>query len=175
MLDQAIDTACQPWAHEIELLQTIPGFGPKVAQVFIAETGADMTRFHSAAHLAAWAGLAPAVYESAGRSRSAGSRHGDKWLSAMLVEAAGSVGRMHGKNCLAEQHARLLGPRGMARAQVAVPHSMIVIAYHVLSCDGPYRDLGANWHLPGNEELHTGRLVAQLERLGQTVTLDAAI
>ncbi len=173
-LDQVIETACQPWAHQIELLQTIPGFGPKVAQVFIAETGADMTRFHSAAHLAAWAGLAPAVYESAGRSRSAGSRHGDKWLSSMLVEAAGSVGRMHGKNYLAEQHARLLRRRGMGRAQVAVAHSMIVIAYHMLTRDEPYRDLGANWYLRRNEELHTRRLVAQLERLGHTVILDAA-
>ncbi len=173
-LDEVIEVACEPWTHELELLQTMPGVGPKVAQVFIAETGGDMTRFHSAANLAAWAGLAPAVYESAGRSRSAGSRHGDKWLSAILVEAAGSVGRMHGKNYLAEQHARLARRRGMGRAQVAVAHSMIVIAYHMLSRDEPYRDLGANWYLRRNEELHTRRLVAQLERLGHTVTLDAA-
>ncbi len=173
-LDQVIAAACQPWAHEIELLQTMPGIGPRVAQVFIAETGGDMSRFHSSAHLAAWAGLAPAVYESAGRSRSAGSRHGNKWLSAMLVEAAGSVGRMHGKNYLAEQHARLTRRRGMARAQVAVAHSMLVIAYHMLTRDEPYRDLGADWYLKRNEELHTRRLVAQLERLGHTVVLDAA-
>ncbi len=173
-LDEVINVACEPWTHQIELLQTIPGFGPKVAQVFIAETGGDMSRFHSAAHLAAWAGLAPAVYESAGRSRSAGSRHGDKWLSAILVEAAGSVGRMHGKNYLAEQHARITRRRGTGRAQVAVAHSMIVIAYHMLTRDEPYRDLGANWYLRRNEELHTRRLVAQLERLGHTVTLDAA-
>ena len=48
-----------PWAHQIELLQTIPGVGEKVAQVIIAETGADMSRFPTAAHLAAWAGVAP--------------------------------------------------------------------------------------------------------------------
>ncbi len=51
---------------------------------------------------------------------------------------------------------------------------MIVIAYHMLTRDEPYRDLGANWYLRRNEELHTRRLVAQLERLGHTVTLDAA-
>lgn len=173
-LDLVIAAACQPWAHEIELLQTMPGIGPRVSQVFIAETGGDMSRFHSAAHLAAWAGLAPAVYESAGKTRSAGSRHGNKWLSAILVEAAGSVGRMHGKNYLAEQHARLTRRRGMARAQVAVAHSMLVIAYYMLTRDEPYRDLGADWYLKRNEELHTRRLVAQLERLGHTVVLDAA-
>src|SRR5829696_8730247 len=112
-LDAVIVEACQPWAHQIELLQTIPGVGPKVAEVIIAETGGDMSRFPTAAHLAAWAGLAPAMNESAGRQSPAGKRHGNKWLAAMLVEAAGSVGRMHGKNYLAARHARLLKRRGM--------------------------------------------------------------
>ena len=38
----------------------------------------------------------------------------------MLVEAAGSVGRMKGANYLAAQHARLTGRRGMARGAVVV-------------------------------------------------------
>jgi Transposase IS116/IS110/IS902 family len=41
--------------------------GEKVAQVIIAETGGDMSRFPTAGHLASWAGLAPALHESAGR------------------------------------------------------------------------------------------------------------
>ncbi len=147
-LDAVIVEACQPWAHQIELLQTIPGVGEKVAQVIIAETGGDMSRFPTAAHLAAWAGLAPAMNESAGKQSPAGKRHGNKWLTAMLVEAAGSVGRMHGKNYLAAQHARLMKRRGMGRAQVAVAHSMLVAAYWMLKRDEPYHDLGADWHTP---------------------------
>jgi len=77
-LDGVIEAACEPWAHQIELLQTIPGVGVKVAQVFIAETGGDMSRFPSAAHLAAWTGLAPAIYESAGKRSPAGARHGNR-------------------------------------------------------------------------------------------------
>jgi transposase len=42
-------------------VETIPGIGETVAQAIIAETGADMSRFPTAAHLAAWAGLAPAI------------------------------------------------------------------------------------------------------------------
>ena len=72
-LDAVIAEACAPWQHQIDLLETIPGVGPKVAQVIIAETGADMSRFPTAAHLAAWAGLAPAMNESAGRRRRRGS------------------------------------------------------------------------------------------------------
>ena len=173
-LDAVIAAACVPWQHQIELLQTIPGVGTKVAQVIVAETGADMSRFPTAAHLAAWAGLAPAMHESAGKQSPAGKRHGNKWLTAMLVEAAGSVGRMHGKNYLAAQHARLLKRRGMGRAQVAVAHSMLVSAYWMLKRDEPYHDLGADWHRRRSAEAHTRRLVAQLEHLGHTVIIDPA-
>ena len=173
-LNAVIVQACRPWQHQIELLQTIPGVGETVAQVIVAETGVDMNRFPSAAHLAAWAGLAPAMHESAGRQTPAGKRHGNKWLTAMLVEAAGSVGRMHGKNYLATQHARLLKRRGMGRAQVAVAHSMLISAYWMLKRDEPYHDLGADWHRRRSDEAHTRRLVAQLEHLGHKVSLNPA-
>jgi hypothetical protein len=114
------------------------------------------------------------MHESAGKQSPAGKRHGNKWLTAMLVEAAGSVGRMHGKNYLAAQHARLLKRRGMARTQVAVAHSMLVSAYWMLKRDEPYHDLGADWHRRRNDEAHTRRLVAQLEHLGHTVTINPA-
>ena len=90
----------------------------------------------------------------------------------MLVEAAGSVGRMKGTNYLSAQHARLTARRGMGRAQVAVAHSILVSAYYMLLRDEPYRDLGADWLARRNTEAHTRRLVAQLERLGHTVVLD---
>jgi transposase len=171
-LDAVLATAFAPWAHQLELLQTIPGVGEKVAQVIVAETGADMSRFPTAAQLAAWAGVAPGVHESAGKHTAVGTRPGNKWLTAMLVEAAGSVGRMKGKNYLAAQHARLTARRGMSRAQVAVAHSILVSAYFMLQRDEPYRDLGPDWLAQRNDEAHTRRLVAQLEKLGHNVTLD---
>ncbi len=173
-LDAVIAEACRPWAHQLELLQTIPGVGPKVAQVILAETGGDMSRFPSAAHLASWAGLAPGIFESAGKRRQPEAQHGNKWLTAMLVEAAGSVGRMKGRNYLSAQFVRLTARRGMGRAAVAVAHSILVSAYWMLTRDEPYQDLGADWLARRNDEAHTRRLVAQLERLGHTVVLDPA-
>jgi transposase len=171
-LDAVIAAKCTPWQHEIDLLQTIPGVGEKVAQVIVAETGADMSRFPSAAHLAAWAGVAPGIHESAGKRTPTTKRHGNKWLTAMLVEAAGSVARMNQSNYLSAQHARLAKRRGTGRAQVAVAHSILVSAWHMLTKDEPYQDLGADWLARRNDEAHTRRLVAQLERLGHTVQLD---
>jgi transposase len=173
-LDALLATAFAPWAHQLELLQTIPGVGEKVAQVILAETGGDMSRFPSAAHLAAWAGVAPGVHESAGKRHPVTARHGNRWLTAMLVEAAGSVGRMKGANYLSAQHARLTARRGMGRAQVAVAHSILVSAYWMLTRDEPYADLGADWLARRNDEAHARRLVAQLERLGHIVVLDSA-
>jgi transposase len=172
-LDVVIAAACQPYAHQLELLMTIPGVGEKVAQVIIAETGGDMTRFASAAHLAAWAGVAPAIYESAGHRTPAGTRRGNKWLASMLVEAAGSASRTS-NTYLAAQHQRIAARRGAMRSQVAVAHTILVSAYFMLQRDEPYRDLGPDWLRQRNDQAHTRRLVAQLERLGHKVVLDPA-
>ncbi len=118
-----------------------------------------MSRLPSAAHLAAWAGVAPAIHESAGKRSPAGARHGNTWLDHVLVEAAGSVAWVKGANHLSAQHARLTARCGMGRAQVAVAHSILVSAYHMLRDDEPYRELGADWLARRNTEAHTRRPV----------------
>jgi transposase len=172
-LDVMIAAAMTPWAHQLELLQTIPGVGLKSAQVIIAETGGDMAQFPTAAHLAAWAGVAPAMHESAGKRRPAGSRKGNKWLASMLVEAASSVSRSK-STYLAAQYAQIASRRGRKRAALAVAHSMLVSAYYMLTRDEPYREVGNDWFDQRHADAHTRRLVAQLKRLGHTVVLDPA-
>ena len=172
--DAQILAEIAPWQHQFELLQTMPGIGPKTAQVFIAETGADMSRFPTAAHLAAWAGVAPAMHESAGKSWSMGTRKGNKWLASMLVEAAGSASRMK-TNYLGAQFRRLAPRRGGKRAIVAVAHSMLVAGVpHAHPRRALPRPRPGLLHPARRPADRTRRLVAQLERLGHTVTLDQA-
>ncbi len=63
-----IEVTIKPFRWFRDLICTIPGISTLTADVIIAETGADMTRFPTAAHLASWAGTTPGNNESAGRS-----------------------------------------------------------------------------------------------------------
>ncbi len=82
----------RPFEPAIELLCDIPGWGRGMAEVFIAETGGDMTVFPTAGQLAAWSGMAPGSHESAGKRRPAGAQHGNRWLGRMLIESARAAG-----------------------------------------------------------------------------------
>jgi transposase len=87
-------------------------------------------------------------------------------------DPGGDMSRFPSAAHLAAQHARLTSRRGRDRAQVAVTHSILVSAYYMLRRNEPYRDLGADWLSRRNDEAHTRRLIAQLERLGHIVVLD---
>ena len=65
-----IEEAMEPFRSARDLIVTIPGISTDVADVIIAETGADMSRFPTAGHLASWAGTCPGSNESAGRVKS---------------------------------------------------------------------------------------------------------
>ena len=100
-----------PFRAGVELLETITGVGHVVAVVFMAETGGDMSRFPSAEHLAAWAGLAPANKESAGKRKPTGSRNGARWLRRPWSRwsQAKAASRFQG-HLLAAQYRRIRGP-----------------------------------------------------------------
>jgi transposase len=173
-LDEEVAARLGTFLSAVELLKTIPGVGQTAAVVFIAETGGDMSRFPSAAHLAAWAGLAPANAESAGKHRRAGTRKGGTWLRRAFVEAAKSASRTQG-TYLSAHYRNIAARRGPNKATVAVAHSMVVAAWHMLSTGEAYNDLGADWlsrrRDPEREARH---LVARLEALGHRVSIAPA-
>jgi transposase len=163
-----------PHEAAVTLLVGIPGVSNRTAQVILAEIGTDMSRFPTAGHLASWAGMCPGNNESAGKHRSGKTRYGSKWLRIALVEAAQAAGRSKG-TYLAAHYGRIRGRRGPAKAAVAVGHSILVIAWHLLSTGEPYNDLGGDYFdKRRTSTAHQRRLVAQLEALGHKVTLEPA-
>jgi transposase len=152
-------------------LDTIPGVDQRVAQIIVAELGTDMRRFATAGHAASWAGLTPGKNESAGRNRSAKTNKANRYLKAALVEAGQAAGRSR-DNHLAAQFGRLAARRGKKRAAVAVAHSILVIAYHIIRDGTSYVDLGANYYDERNAERVQQRLIKRLETLGLKVTVE---
>ncbi len=152
-------------------LDTIPGVDQYTAQVIVAELGTDMSRFATAGHAASWTGLTPGKNESAGRNRSAKTNKANRYLKAALVEAGQAAGRSR-DNHLAAQFRRLAARRGKKRAAVAVAHSILVIAYHIIRDGTSYVDLGANYYDKRNAEMIQQRLIKRLEALSLTVTVE---
>ncbi len=173
-LGAAIDALLDPYEAAVTLLVTIPGVQRRTAQVILAEIGADMSRFPTSGHLASWAGMCPGNNESAGKHRSGTTRHGSKWLRIALIEAAHAAARTN-NTYLAAQYARLRTKRGPSKASVAVGHSILVIAWNLLTTGERYNDLGGDYfEKRRNSKARERRLVAQLEAMGNKVTLAPA-
>lgn len=173
-LTARIEALQDPHEAAVTLLVGIPGVSRRTAQVILAEIGTDMSRFPTAGHLASWAGMCPGNNESAGKHRSGHTRYGSKWLRIALVEAAQAAGRSKG-TYLGAHYARIRGRRGPSRAAVAVGHSILVIAWHLLSTGETYTDLGSDYFdKRRTSTAHQRRLVAQLEAMGHKVTLEPA-
>src|SRR5665648_919995 len=83
-----IEEAMAPFRAARDLIVPIPGVSTGVADVIIAETGADMARFPTAGHLASWAGTCPGANESAGRVKSTHTRPANPYLKGALGAAA---------------------------------------------------------------------------------------
>jgi len=172
-LSEAIEEQLGPFAPAVELLRSIPGVDTRTAQTIIAEIGTDMRIFPSDRQLASWAGQCPGNDQSAGKRRSGRTRKGSKWLDQALKEAATAAIRTR-DSYLQAQYQRLRPRIGHGRALGAVKHTILCACWHMLSTGELYRDLGGDYFRRRDPERQTRRLVAQLEALGHTVSLQEA-
>ncbi len=173
-LSEHIEELTRPFSREIELLDTIPGVDKRAAEMLLAEIGPDMSRFPTDAHLASWGGMCPGQRESGAKKHSAATRKGSKWLRGTLTECSKAVVRTKGTYLSARYH-RIKSRRGHAKATVATGHKILTAAYHVLKQGVAYNELGEEFFYrrdTENTERYRRRLVRQLERLGQQVTLE---
>lgn len=161
-----------PFAQARDRLVTIPGVGKRAAEVITAEIGIDMSRFPTAGHLASWAGMCPGNNITGGRSRSGRTTKGDVWLRDILVQCAWSAARTR-DTYLAAQFWRLSRRIGKKKAAMAVGHSILVAAWHMLTHDVDYDDLGADWFTRKvNDDHRRDHAIRNLHDLGYRVTLE---
>ena len=152
------------WTEAVVLLDTIPGVNVKTAESILAEMGLDMSRFPTADHLTAWAGVAPGNHESAGKRYSGRRRKGNRPLATTMVQAAWSAVRTKGTYLKSRYH-RLAARRGKKRAIVGVARSMLVSIWHMLSYRQPYQELGDDFLDQRRKDAKLNYLTRQLEKL----------
>jgi transposase len=156
---------------EIDRLDDIPGINQRVGEIIVAEIGADMSRFPSAAHLASWVGLCPGNHESAGKRRSGKTRQGNRALRAALVEAA--QGAVHTKkSSFCGLYRRLSARRGKKKALIAVAHRLLNVIYLLLKTGQAYRELGADYYDKLNPFRVVQRLTKRIQNLGFEVCVN---
>ena len=155
-------------------LAEIPGVSLELARAIIAETGLDMTRFPTAAHLASWAGLAPAARQSGPRTRKPAKGMGDAYLKGHCTQAAAGAAKTD--TFLGERLRRLSRKLGGTRARCAVGRSILVIIWHLLADpEARFADLGPDWHQRKTDrDRKTRTHLRGLQALGYTVTLTPA-
>ena len=172
-LDTQVDRALAPFARARDRLDTITGVGKRAAECMLAEIGVDMSVFPTAGHLASWAGRCPGNNVTGGKRRSGKPTKGNRWLGEVLIECAWAAARSR-DTYLSAQYWRLARRIGKKKAAVAVGHSILVIAWHLLAYDCDYQDLGGDFFVQRDADRARQRAVAQLQALGYHVTLKQA-
>jgi transposase len=169
-LDAEVAQRLDPFQEDIERLDTIPGIARRTAEQILAEIGTNVgSRFPSSAHLCSWIGLVPGHNESAGKRKPSKTRKGNKYLRSALIEASQSVCRSD--NYLGALYRRIAARKGGRKAAVAVAHAIMKIAYHLLTRNEDYRDLGADYFEKRQQDVIVKQSIRKLENLGFTVTI----
>ncbi|UDM37044.1 IS110 family transposase (plasmid) [Mycobacterium ulcerans] len=172
-LTERIEVVMQPFRGFRDLICTIPGIGGFTADVVVAETGADMTKFPTAQHLASWAGTTPGNNESAGKVKSRRTRPGNPYLQGALGTAAMSISHTR-DTYLAAKYRRVAARRGPLRANVAVQRALLVAIWNIATTNTGYHDPGGDYFTRLNPQKARHNAVRQLEAMGYHVTLDRA-
>lgn len=170
-LTAVIDALLAPYEEQVQQAESMPGWGRVAAQDVIAETGVDMTRFATPAHLASWAGRTPLDHQSGARAGKARRKHGNKYIGAVTGETAVAAGRTATRE--GERHRRLVRRRGKGKACVATGNTQMRVFHVLLSSPGMrYTDLGPGWYDDDRQAARRlSRLVGALGAMGYEVTL----
>lgn len=165
-----IEVVIEPFRGFRDLICTIPGISTLTADVVVAETGADMSQFPTAKHLASWAGTTPGNNESAGKVKSSHTRPGNPYLQGALGAAAMSVAKSR-HTYLGARYRRIASRRGPMKANVAIQHSMLTAIWHMGTTGTIYDDPGADYFTRLHPDRAKKRAIDQLEAMGYQVTL----
>src|SRR5664279_5109926 len=163
-----------PFEPAVRLLCSLDGIQARTAEMPLGEIWTDLTRFPTDAHFASWAAQCPGNHKSAGKRQSGKTRKGPKWLDGALHDAAMAAIRVKDGH-FAHKYRRIKARSGHKIAIGAVKHAILIAIYHMLKTGELYRPPTPNPEAARRQrERTTQRLIAQLEKLGHSVTLQSS-
>jgi transposase len=168
--DEEVAQEMRPFDPEIERLDGIPGIARRGAENIIAEIGADLSRWPTAAYFSSWSGVCPGNKASGGKRMRTRVRKGNPWLKRSTTEAAWAASRSK-RSYLGARYSQLKATKGHKRAIVALAHEIILIIYYMLTRGRDYHDLGVAYLERWDKEASQRRATRQLQRLGFQVDL----
>lgn len=163
-------TLTRELAEVVTRLEGVPGLSTVAAQTILAEVGADMSVFPTAAHLVSWVGLCPRMDESAGKRRNTRINPGSPWLKPVLIQAAWAVARMKRGHLVSYFH-RLKARRGAKKAIVALAAKLLRIVYAMLATGSSYVEVAPPPLTEAQRSRQAARLAGRLHELGFEVSL----
>ena len=170
-ISAVIEELLAPWEEQLAQAESMPGWQRRAAQDVIAETGPDMARFPTPAHLVSWAGRAPLDNQSGQRTSRGRRKKGNRYIGASTGETSVSAGRTQTRE--GARYRQLARRIGKGKAQVAVSNTQLKVYHKLLSSPGTrYHDLGVGYYEQRAQARRKTRYhLAQLDALGYDVAL----
>jgi len=144
-LSEVTERLLAPYEEQLQQAESMPGWGRRSAEDTVAETGVDMTRFRTGAHLVSWAGRSPLDHQSGNRKGHARHKKGNRYLGAVTGETAVAAGKTATRE--GARYRRIARRRGKAKACVALGNTQLKVYHKLLSSPGMrYEDLGPDYY-----------------------------
>ena len=127
------------WKKELRILTSIPGVGVLSAHIILSEIG-DIRDFKTGDQLASYFGLAPTVYQSAGKNHTGHiTKQGSPHMRWILTQVCHTLGRMT-DNRLAQFYQKKKEQKTAGIAAVATSRKLLCIIHHLLTNNEPYQE-----------------------------------
>jgi transposase len=139
-IDAKISDQISSRNEDMRIALSMPGMGVVSASTILAEVG-DFRDFSSPEKLAAYCGLVPSVYQSAGKQINGHiTKHGSPHIRSMIIEVAHAIIRTKRNSRLKKFFLRVKARRGMKIGVVALARKVLCILYHLLISQETYQD-----------------------------------